>query len=156
MTKGCGVQIYLGRGSFSIQLWRRFWHQVHHRTRTFQRHQSIHLMYKGTWRASPTYWRMWVQWELLKALCNTTHWTTWESRIVLLATGKYPDLQTKVGLFFTTPDSAPCLSSGVYCVLSTGRLQRSPSHSWETHMTTLFRWQPTPGLWTMTPTTNTR
>lgn len=48
------------------------------------------------------------------------------------------------------------LFPGVFCVSLTGRPLRNPSPSSGTHMTTLFRWQPMLGLWTMITTTNTR
>lgn len=120
-------QIYLGKGSFSIQRWRTFWHQVQHgRTKILQRHPSIHQRSRDTWRASLTYWRMSVQWELLKAPCSTARWTIWELRIVSLATGKYPDLQTKGRLPFSIPDFSHYLHHthssffarrGVLCVI---------------------------------------
>lgn len=152
-------QIYSGKEGFSIQPWRTFWRQVQHR-----RKQSIHLGYRDTWRASLTYWRMSVQWELLKAPCDMTRWTIWELLIVLLATGKYPWFADKgrLDLFRTrlfSPPSLhqqPVLPAGVYYVLLTGRPRRSPNHSWATRMTTLFRWQPMLGLWTMMATINTR
>lgn len=70
-------QVYSSRGSFSTLLWRRFWCQGWRGHQGRQGHQSIHLMFRDTFRASPTFWRTSGRWEPSKARCSTALWTTW-------------------------------------------------------------------------------